>query len=49
MFFSPSNHNNAFILLYTIINRHSILFKFVALVSPIISSIGLFLGQGDIF
>ncbi|WHA06701.1 proton-conducting transporter membrane subunit [Candidatus Megaera polyxenophila] len=35
-----------FILLLLVINRHSTLFKFVALVSPIISSIGLFLGQG---
>ena len=46
MFFHPATITMLFILLLLVINRHSILFKFVALVSPIISSIGLFLGQG---
>lgn len=46
MFFHPATIMMFFILLLLVINRHSTLFKFVALVSPIISSIGLFLGQG---
>ncbi|MCC8460833.1 MAG: hypothetical protein LN545_02365 [Candidatus Megaira endosymbiont of Carteria cerasiformis] len=46
MFFYPATIMMFFILLLLVINRHSTLFKFVALVSPIISSIGLFLGQG---
>ena len=46
MFFHPATLMMFFILLLLVINRHSTLFKFVALVSPIISSIGLFLGQG---
>lgn len=46
MFFHPATITIFFVLLLLVINRHSTLFKFVALVSPIISSIGLFLGQG---
>lgn len=46
MFFHPATIMIFFILLLLVINRHSILFKFIALVSPIISSIGLCLGQG---